>query len=252
VAGFLRRTAEAVYGVYFLVMVSLLAMVVWAELHIIPSRTLGARISRALNRAFFRAVGIPIELVGEEHLEALATHWGQPSRGGLLIVSNHASYTDAVVMLALLGAYRYRFVAKQEVMSYPFIGGILKKLGHFSFVRESAEARLKQADALEEALVRGESVLVFAEGTFTPSPGLRPFQLGAFKSAVASGCPVLPIALRGTREVLPDDAVLAKPGRVTLTVCPPIYPSGDGWQEILRLRDAARAAIAEHCGEPLV
>jgi len=252
VAGFVRRTGEIIYGAYFLLMVSLLAMVVWAELHIIPSRTLGARISRALNRAFFRLVGIPIELAGEEHLEALATHWGQPSRGGLLIVSNHASYTDAVVMLALLGAYRYRFVAKQEVMSYPFIGGILKKLGHFSFVRESPEARLKQADALEEALARGETILVFAEGTFTPAPGLRPFQLGAFKSAVASGCPVLPIALRGTREVLPDDAVLAKPGRVTLTVCPPIHPSGDGWQEILRLRDAARAAIAEHCGEPLV
>ena len=99
--------------------------------------------------------------------------------------------------------------------------------------------------------------MIFAEGTFTPAPGLRPFQLGAFKSAVASGCPVLPIALRGTRDVLPDEAVLAKPGRVTLTVCPPIYPSahsaerGD-WQEILRLRDAARAAIAEHCGEPMV
>ena len=253
VAGFVRRVVDGIYGVYFLAMVALLAMTVWAELHIIPSRKVGARISRALNRAFFRLVGIPVKLEGEEHLEALATRWGQASRGGLLIVSNHASYTDAVVMLALLGAYRYRFVAKQEVMSYPCIGGILKKLGNFSFVRESREARLKQADALEEALVRGESILIFAEGTFTPAPGLRPFQLGAFKSAVASGCPVLPIALRGTREVLPDTAVLARHGgRVTLTVCPPIYPSGDGWQEILRLRDATRAAIAEHCGEPMV
>jgi fatty-acyl-CoA synthase len=255
VASALQRTVDAIYGVYFLVMVSVLAIAVWTELHVIPSRKLGARISRALNRAFFWVVGIPLELRGAEHLEALATRWGQPSKGGLLIVSNHASYTDAVVMLALLGAYRYRFVAKQEVMSYPFIGGILKKLGHFSFVRESREARLKQADALEEALARGESILIFAEGTFTPAPGLRPFQLGAFKSAVASGCPVLPIALRGTREVLPDEAVLAKPGRVTLTVCPPIHPSPHAerdWQEILRMRDAARAAIAEHCGEPVV
>jgi 1-acyl-sn-glycerol-3-phosphate acyltransferase len=255
VASALRRTVDGIYGVYFLLLVSLLAMTVWAELHIIPSRRVGARVSRALNRAFFWLVGIPLELRGEEHLEALATRWGRPSKGGLLIVSNHASYTDAVVMLALLGAYRYRFVAKQEVMSYPFIGGILKKLGHFSFVRESREARLKQADALEEALARGESILIFAEGTFTPAPGLRPFQLGAFKSAVASGCPVLPIALRGTREVLPDHAVLAKPGRIRLTICPPIYPSPHAerdWQEILRLRDAARAAIAEHCGEPVI
>jgi 1-acyl-sn-glycerol-3-phosphate acyltransferase len=252
VAGLVRRTIEAMYGVYFLVMVSLLAMVVWAELILMPSRPIGARISRALNRLFFRLVGVPLELTGEEHLEALATRWGQELRGGLLIVCNHASYTDAVVLLALLGAYRYRFVAKQEVMSYPFIGGILKRLGHFSFVRENREARLKQADALEEALVRGETILIFPEGTFTPAPGLRPFQLGAFKSAVASGCPVLPIALRGTRQLLPDEAALAKPSRVTLTVCPPIYPSNDGWQAILRLRDATRDAIAEHCGEPMV
>jgi 1-acyl-sn-glycerol-3-phosphate acyltransferase len=259
VTGWLRRAAQKIYGVYFLLMVSLLAAVVWLELQIVPRRSLAARISQKLNRLFFRVVGIPLELVGREHLEALARPWGKPSRppagragGGLLLISNHQSYTDAVVMLALLGAYRFRFVAKQEVMSYPFIGGILRKLGFFSFVRESREARLKQADELEEALRRGESVLIFPEGTFTPAPGLRPFQLGAFKSAVASGCPVLPIALRGTRQVLPDEAVLARPGRVVLTVCPPIYPSSDGWQEILRLRDAARAAIAEHCGEPLI
>ena len=252
VVGLVRRTVEALYGAYFLAMVSLLAMVVWAELILMPSRPAGARISRALNRLFFRLVGVPLEISGEEHLEALATRWGQESHGGLLIVCNHASYTDAVVLLALLGAYRYRFVAKQEVMSYPFIGGILKRLGHFSFVREDREARLKQADALEQALVRGESILIFPEGTFTPAPGLRPFQLGAFKSAVASGCPVLPIALRGTRQLLPDKAVLAKPSHVTLTVCPPIYPSGDGWQAILRLRDATRAAIAKHCGEPVI
>ncbi|HXZ18736.1 MAG TPA: lysophospholipid acyltransferase family protein, partial [Candidatus Acidoferrales bacterium] len=118
--------------------------------------------------------------------------------------------------------------------------------------RESREARLKQADALADALSRGETILIFPEGTFTPAPGLRPFQLGAFKSAVASGCPVLPMALRGTRQLLPDDRILARPSRVTLTVSPPIYPSGEGWQEILRLRDATREAIAEYCGEPLV
>ena len=256
VVGFARRVGHVAYGTYFLVMVSLLAMIVWAELNIIPNRTLGARISRALNRAFFKLIGVPIELVGEEHLEELATRWGKPSKGGLLVVSNHASYTDAVVMLALLGAYRYRFVAKQEVMSYPFIGGIMKKLGYFSFVRESPEARLKQADVLEEALARGETILIFAEGTFTPAPGLRPFQLGAFKSAVASGCPVLPIALRGTRDLLPDGKVLARHGAsITLTVCPPIFPGAPeerDWHEILRLRDEARAAIANHCGEPMV
>jgi 1-acyl-sn-glycerol-3-phosphate acyltransferase len=103
---------------------------------------------------------------------------------------------------------------------------------------------------VEEGLRRGQSVLIFVEGTFTPAPGLRPFQLGAFKAAVASGRPVIPVALRGTRQILRDETILPKPGRVTVTITPPLEPAGSDWQEILRLRDAARTAIGQHCGEP--
>ena len=81
----------------------------------------------------------------------------------------------------------------------PVFRTFLRKLGHFAFNREDSRARLQQADEIEQALRRGESVFVFPEGTFTAQPGVRPFHLGAFKAAIAAQRQIVPVALAGTR-----------------------------------------------------
>jgi 1-acyl-sn-glycerol-3-phosphate acyltransferase len=111
-------------------------------------------------------------------------------------------------------------------------------------------------------LRNGESVFVFPEGTFAGEDGVRPFQLGAFKAAVATGVPIIPVSLAGTRKFLRDGTYLPRPGNVTITLSPPIYPrtasnaensaDSSGWHELIRLRDAARDAIARYSGEPLL
>jgi 1-acyl-sn-glycerol-3-phosphate acyltransferase len=100
---------------------------------------------------------------------------------------------------------------------------------------------------------------VFPEGTFTPDAGVRPFQLGAFRSAVETGAPVIPVSLAGTRRFLRDRTLLPRPTKVTITLSPPIYPervaeTGDQnrLREIVRLRDQAREVIARYSGEPLL
>jgi 1-acyl-sn-glycerol-3-phosphate acyltransferase len=115
---------------------------------------------------------------------------------------------------------------------------------------------------MEEFLRKGESVFVFPEGTFTGEDGVRPFQLGAFKGAVATGAPIIPVSLAGTRRFLRDGTYLPRPTSVTITLHPPIYPQtpGDasdhaessGWHELIRLRDATRAAIGRDSGEPIL
>jgi fatty-acyl-CoA synthase len=113
-------------------------------------------------------------------------------------------------------------------------------------------------DEMEEYLKKGESIFVFPEGTFTPEDGVRPFQLGAFRGAVETGAPVIPVSLAGTRRFLRDRTWLPRPTRVTITVSPPIYPekvaSNDPNQlrEIVRLRNRVREAIARYSGEPLL
>jgi len=193
-----------------------------------------------------------VRVVGKEYME---------TPGAKIYASNHTSYFDVLPLMLGLGV-SYRFVAKLEVGRMPFIGTFLSQMGHLKFDRTSAESRLRQAQELEEFLRHGESVFVFPEGTFTGEDGVRPFQLGAFKAAVATGAPIIPVSLAGTRRFLRDGTYLPRPTAVTITLSPPIYPStavsaessadSSDWHELIRLRDATREAIVRHAGEPLL
>jgi 1-acyl-sn-glycerol-3-phosphate acyltransferase len=191
-----------------------------------------------------KLAGWRVRVEGREHLREDAPR---------MLVANHTSYADIVVLMAALGT-DFHFVAKAEVMAMPIFRTFLRKLGHFAFRREDPRERLQQAEQIEDALQRGESVFVFPEGTFTAQAGGRPFHLGAFKAAAAAGRQLVPVALEGTRGVLRDGTWLPRRGRIKITICPPIAPpreSGD-WKEIVRVRDEVREIIAGLACEPLL
>ena len=176
--------------------------------------------------------------------------------GAKIYAANHASYFDVVVLMEALGV-PYRFVAKNEVHKMPFIGTFLLKMGHLSFDRNDPESRLRQTSEMEDYLRRGESVFVFPEGTFAPEDGMRLFQLGAFKAAVDTGAPIIPVSIAGARKVLRDGTYLPRHNSITITLSPPIYPrptqtADSNWQEVIRLRDTTREIIGRHIGEPIL
>jgi fatty-acyl-CoA synthase len=240
----LLRTAAVTYGCYAVAMFVVLLFPAWLFVLISPSRKSSARVTTAALRAFLKVAAWRVRVDGREHLREAAPR---------MLVANHTSYADIVVLMAVLGA-DYHFVAKAEVMSMPFFRTFLRKLGHFSFRREDPRERLQQAEKIEAALRRGESVFVFPEGTFTAQCGVRPFHLGAFKAAIAAQREIVPIALDGTRRVLRDGAWLPRPGRISITICPAIAPppSTENWQQIVRVRDSAREIIARFAHEPLL
>jgi fatty-acyl-CoA synthase len=240
----LGRIAGVAYGCYAVAMFALLLFPAWLFVLISPSRKSAARVTTAALRAYLKVAGWRVRVEGREHLRENAPR---------MLVANHTSYADIVVLMAVLGT-DYHFVAKAEVMSMPFFRTFLRKLGHFAFRREDPRARLQQAEQIEDVLRRGESVFVFPEGTFTAQSGVRPFHLGAFKAAIAAQREIVPIALDGTRRVLRDGAWLPRPGRITITICPPIAPpsSAQDWQQIVRVRDSAREMIARFAREPLL
>jgi 1-acyl-sn-glycerol-3-phosphate acyltransferase len=178
-----------------------------------------------------------------------------PAGEAVIYVSNHTSFADVIALMAGLGV-GYRFISKIEVNSMPFIGMFLRKLGHLSFDRSDPPARIRQMAEIEESLQQGIPVFIFPEGTFTPHEGVRPFQLGAFKAAVSTGRAICPVAIRGTRQFLRDGNILPRPSKISLTILPPIRPAAaeaaSDWQEVVRLRDETRAAIAQHSGKPLL
>ena len=240
----LRRTTEVAYGCYAIAMFAVLLLPAWLYVLFSPSRKNAASVTTAALRAYLDFAGWRVRIVGREHLRKNAP---------CVLVANHTSYADIVVLMAALGT-DYHFVAKSEVMSLPFFRTFLRKLGHFAFRRADSRERLRQAKQIEDALQRGESVFVFPEGTFTAQSGVRPFHLGAFKAATAAQRMIVPIALAGTRRVLRDGSWLPRPGRITITICPPIDPppSAEDWQQIVRVRDSAREIIARFACEPLL
>jgi len=249
VFGSIQRVFEFLYGMYFCVVFFLWIVPTWATVRQIRDHQAAGRFTSAALKVLFALAAIRVKVVGKEYMD---------TDGPKVYASNHASYFDVLPLMMGLGV-SYRFVAKGEVNSMLFIGTFLNQMGHLSFDRHTADSRLRQVDQLEECLRQGDSVFVFPEGTFVPEAGVRPFQLGAFRGAVATGTPVVPVSLAGTRRFLRDRTYLPRPTSVTITLSPPIYPSasvpnGDPRQlpEIVRLRDLSREAIARHSGEPLL
>jgi len=241
-----RRVWETIYGTYAAGVFFVWLVLSWLLVLVMPPGRAAARMASAALRIYFRLIGCRIHMEGEEHVDAY---------GACIYVSNHTSYFDVPAVMALFKT-NYHFLAKNEINDMPFVGTFLRKLGHFAFERSKLRARSRQAEQMEKALLRGESLFVFAEGTFTAQPGVRPFQLGAFRAAVRTGRPIVPVVLRGTRRFLRDGTLLPKPARISVIVCPALFSSPDSagreWAEVLRLRDETRTIISSHSGEPLV
>ncbi len=177
---------------------------------------------------------------------------GELPPGPFVAVSNHASYLDA---LALLAAFDHplAFTPKREVFDWPVVGPYVRRLGAVAVDRATAGGRLGALGAASEALAAGVPLHVFPESTFTAAAGLLPFRLGAFRLAAEHRLPVVPIALVGTRRALPGDARLPRPGRIEVRVLDPIDPppESEGFRALATYRDQAREALARAVGEPL-
>jgi len=165
-----------------------------------------------------------------------------------ILLANHASYIDVVVLMAALPV-GFHFLAKRALADYPLVGTVIRKARHLTIEKANLSDRLAGANELAKRLHGGELLLVFPEGTFIRAPGLLPFRLGAFRAAVDAGRPVVPVALRGTRHVLPDETWLFRHGPITVTIGTPLTPQAEGWPEMVRLRDLVLTEIARESGE---
>jgi len=242
------RLLEVLYGVYALAAFSAVLLPLWLLVSFTRDPKRAAQFVHDGARWMLRAARVPIQLQGGEILDQLA------KSGPWIFAPNHASYLDTLVTLACLPP-NVRFVMKGEVRNMPFISSLAARSGQLSFDRSDPQARIRQSEEVNAALRNGEPIVIYPEGTFTSIAGIRPFQLGAFKSAVDTQHPICPMSLRGTREILRDKTILPRRGKITVTFGPLISPdpaAGDDWHEIVRLRDATRKAIALNSGEPLL
>jgi 1-acyl-sn-glycerol-3-phosphate acyltransferase len=165
-----------------------------------------------------------------------------PRRGGCVIVSNHLSLMDTPLVIAHI-PLQFRFLAKKGLFRIPFIGGHLRRAGHIAIPRADARGSLKaMSESARIIQERGVSALVFPEGGRSTGE-LKEFKDGAAYIAIKAGVPIVPVAIQGTREVLPMGSAVVRPGKVSLRIGCPIATTGLALQDRHRLTVQTRATI---------
>jgi 1-acyl-sn-glycerol-3-phosphate acyltransferase len=170
-----------------------------------------------------------LEIEGRERL---------PWRGAAVLVSNHQSLGD---ILVLFGLYRpFKWVSKRSVFSVPFLGWNMKLNGYIGLVRGDRASITRMMIECENWLDRGVPILMFPEGTRSPDGELKAFKEGAFKLAITKQCPIYPIVVSGTAYTLPKHGVvLAETANCRVRVLPPVDPQPFG-SNVEALREHVR------------
>ena len=238
---FLLRTLEILYGALAIAVFLVFGLVAFVVV-LLPMGVSARRyIAHAVARAFFWSVGMPIRVKDAHHLPP----------GPCVIVANHASYLDGPVLKAALPA-RFCFVIKKEVSRVPIAGLLLRRIGSEFVDRFNRHAGGMDARRLIKAADAGQALAFFPEGTFLAHPGVGKFHTGAFAIAARASMPVVPIGIRGTRQILPSGRLLPRPGVIDIHILSPLgpYPDLDTSAVIALTRDQSRARIVAATGEP--
>ncbi|MBI3896270.1 MAG: 1-acyl-sn-glycerol-3-phosphate acyltransferase [Acidobacteria bacterium] len=159
-----------------------------------------------------------------------------------LLCSNHLSYLDPPVILASVKK-PVCFLAKQSLFAIPFLGWVMRKAGDVPLNREDPRQASASLEKAVERIREGISIIVFPEGTRSRDGQLQPFLSGAFRLAIETQIPVLPLAICGTREALPPDSLYFRGGHVQLLVGEPIPTRGMMKQDRDRLAEQTRQRI---------
>ena len=174
-------------------------------------------VARAWARCLLWVSGVRVKVEG---LEKIAPD------GSYVFASNHLSYMDTPVVLANIPV-QFRFLAKTGLFRIPLLGTHLARAGHIPVPRDDARAAVKTMIIAARAIrARGISLLIFPEGGRSHTGELDTFKEGAAYIAIRAGVPLVPIALKGTREVLPFGSGKILSGSVTMRIGEPM-PMGD-------------------------
>ena len=233
------RIGDALYAAWWWVVIGSGFFFAWLACMLLPSLDWRWRAVRTLAKCGLAVLGIRVTVGGLDRVP----------HGNAMLVFNHASYMDIVVLAALLPS-KPLYVAKRELANQVFAGSLLRRLGVLFVERYDLTGRLADTEAVIAGARQGRNIVFFPEGSFTRRPGLSAFYLGAFKIAAEVQLPILPGIIRGTRTILRSDQWFPRWSPVSVQIEEPIEPLGTDFTSLVRLRDTVRAAILSHCGEP--
>jgi len=229
-----------IYAFYCWTVFGALGTGTWLLVVLAPFASWRRKLAHIGAKLLFSLTFTPLRVTGTEHLDPEQPH---------IIVANHTSYLDGFIITAALDL-SIHFIVKGELARILPARLLLQRFGVEFVDRRNSSKAVSDVRRIAEKSKTGQTIVFFPEGTFTSFPGLQPFRMGAFVTAVRTRVPVTPVAIRGARNIIRGSNWFPRRGRIDVTVRPPVTPAGKGWQVALDLRDAARVEIATYCGEP--
>jgi acyl carrier protein len=230
-------TNELLYALYAWTLLVPFAIAIWT-LAVLPISLSQRRdAGRAVARITCRALGINVRVEGELPDASRAS----------VIAANHSSFIDGLVLYVFLNE-PVTFVSSTDMEHQFLLGRIMRGFGCVFVDRGRAERSAASVEKLVNAIHGGQHVLIFPEGSISALPDLRVFRLGAFEAATSSDSPVIPVGIRGSREILRPGSFRPHRGDVRVEIGDAIRPTGSEFGDRVVLRDEVRAAIARLSG----
>ena len=186
------------------------------------------------SRGILRVTGARMTVEGQQNIPA----------GPCVFVGNHRSYYDIPILLTALDA-PHGILAKEELEKIPLLNRWMKLLGCVFVKRDDIRASVKALNDATAIVESGRSFVIFPEGTRYKGEegGVGEFKNGAFRIAVKTGAPVVPVAITGARALFENNGNRCHPGRVHICILPPIRTSGMSKAEQKQLPEAVRQTI---------
>ena len=174
-------------------------------------------------------------------LDIQGTHYLDKKKAHL-VVMNHQSLIDVLIAFRLF--YPVKMISKKVLALVPIVGWNLLLSGHILVDRKSFKSQMGVLASMEKLLERGESILLFPEGTRTKDGEIHEFKKGTFKTAISTKTDILPVVIDGPYQLLPKKGFIA-PAKHTIHihVLPPVAVSGK--ESAGALAETVRSVMAE-------
>jgi len=178
-----------------------------------PASPIFGRIVKRWGRIFLRIPPVHFTVEGIEHVDPQTCY---------VVVSNHLSAFDIPLLFYVL-PIDGRFLAKKELFKIPLVAPAMRRIGIVEVDRQAGgSSRQAINDGVKLAVERGHSLIVFPEGTRSGGDALLPFKKGAFRIAIDTGLPILPVVIEGTDRISTRGSKLFYAGDARIRVLPPI------------------------------
>ncbi|MGO8876629.1 MAG: AMP-binding protein [Acidimicrobiales bacterium] len=211
---------------------------VWLAVSVLPTVGLRWRLVRRAGRALGAVVGVRFVVSGAP----------PELSGSYVVVANHMSFLDGLFLIESFPS-PLTIVAGDVLAAQRIAGPFLRRIGCEFVNREAVAREAAAARKLSDVLRSGRRLAVFPEGGLDRAVGVRPFHLGAFGAATDVGVPVVPVGIRGSRDVVRPGGKFPRRGNVAVAIGEVLTPGPAGWGSTLELAREARRAVCELSGE---